>query len=73
MSQVESPLCDRVQTALESSPHIPRRNLRIEASDGHVVLKGTVGSYFQKQMAQEALRQVAGIATIENQLLVDWD
>lgn len=72
MSQVESPLCDRVLCALQQSPHVPRRNLRIEASEGRVVLRGIVGSYFQKQMAQEALRQVDGIDAIENQLEVDW-
>ncbi|MBI3468193.1 MAG: BON domain-containing protein [Planctomycetes bacterium] len=73
MSQVESPLSDRVLCALESNPHIRRRTLRIETSEGRVVLRGTVGSYFQKQMAQEALRQVDGIDAIENQLQVNWD
>jgi osmotically-inducible protein OsmY len=73
MSQAESPLSDRVLCALERSPHIPRRKLRIEASQGRVVLRGTVGSYFQKQMAQEALRQIEGVDAIENQLQVNWD
>ena len=72
MSQVESPLSDRVLCALERNPHVGSRTLRIEASDGRVVLRGTVGSYFQKQMAQEALRQVDGIDAIENQLQVNW-
>jgi osmotically-inducible protein OsmY len=73
MNQVESPLSDRVLCALEQSPHIPRRALRIEANEGRVVLRGTVGSYFQKQMAQEALRRVDGIDAIENELQVHWD
>jgi osmotically-inducible protein OsmY len=73
MSQVESPLNDLVVSALARSPHLLRRNLRIEAGEGRVVLRGTVASYFQKQMAQEALRGVDGIDVIENQLQVNWE
>jgi osmotically-inducible protein OsmY len=35
-----------------------------------VILRGKVGSYFQKQMAQEALRGVDGVEAIENCLEV---
>jgi hypothetical protein len=31
-----------------------------------------VGSYYQKQMAQETLRRVAGVDQIENELEVCW-
>jgi osmotically-inducible protein OsmY len=37
-----------------------------------VTLKGVVSSYFQKQMAQEALRNVDGIHEIANELEVSW-
>ncbi len=37
-----------------------------------MVLKGTVNSYFQKQMAQEAIRRVDGVELIDNQLEVNW-
>jgi osmotically-inducible protein OsmY len=65
----------RVASALHDSPHLTfpsRRQLRFEAAEGKVVLRGTVRSYFQKQMAQEALRHLDGIAEIENQLEVAW-
>jgi osmotically-inducible protein OsmY len=65
-------LDDRVQTALWKNLNLPKRNLRIEASDGRVTLHGTVHSYYQKQMAQEALRRVAGVSEIENHLEVNW-
>ena len=68
-----SPSLDhRVFHALSESPYLHRRKLRFETSEGRVVLRGTVGSYFQKQMAQEALRRVEGVAMIENQLEVAW-
>jgi osmotically-inducible protein OsmY len=69
---IDMPLDDRVLTALERSPYVPRRNLRFETSEGHVTLRGVVDSYFQKQMAQEALRHVDGIDEISNELEVCW-
>jgi osmotically-inducible protein OsmY len=44
----------------------------VEAADGQVVLKGNVGSFFQKQMAQEAIRRVDGVERINNMLEVTW-
>ena len=42
------------------------------ADSGIVVLTGKVNSFFQKQMAQEAIRRVDGVEKIDNQLEVDW-
>ena len=36
------------------------------------MLRGVVNSYYQKQMAQEAIRRVEGVQSIENHLEVDW-
>lgn len=69
---LDRPLEDRVLTALEQNPYVARRNLRFEAAEGRVILRGRVGSYFQKQMAQEALREVEGIDEIANELEVCW-
>jgi osmotically-inducible protein OsmY len=65
-------LLERISAALETSPHVPSRNVLLEADAGAVVLKGRVHSYFQKQMAQEVLRRVDGVETIENLLEVNW-
>jgi len=46
--------------------------VRIETHAGHVVLRGVGGSYYQKQLAQEAVRTVDGVAGVENQLEVCW-
>jgi osmotically-inducible protein OsmY len=63
---------DRVQSALNKHPNVPERKLRIEASEGRVTLHGTVHSYYQKQMAQEALRRLEGVQLIDNQIEVSW-
>ncbi len=66
------PLDDRVLTALERNPYLSHRNLRFETSSGRVTLKGVVTTYFQKQMAQEAIRYVDGVSEIANELEVCW-
>jgi len=67
-----TPLFDRIHSALSTSPHVPSRQVRVEANDGRVVLKGNVGSFFQKQMAQEAIRRIDGVRLIDNLLEVTW-
>lgn len=66
------PLFEKIHEALISNPHVPSREVRVEAAGGRVVLKGSVRSFFQKQMAQEAIRRVDGVETIENLLEVNW-
>ncbi len=70
MSRPDYPLNDKVVAALETNPYLARKNLRFEASEGRITLRGVVRSYFQKQMAQEALRVVDGIEEICNELEV---
>ena len=66
------PLADRICDALTSNPHVQSQNVRFETADGRVILKGSVSTFFQKQMAQEALRRIDGIEQIENLLQVNW-
>jgi osmotically-inducible protein OsmY len=72
MSTTECSLTKRISSAIDKHPHLTRRNVHFEAREGHVVLRGTVKSYYQKQMAQEALRRLEGVDQIENQLEVHW-
>lgn len=62
----------RLQEALQDSPYLNQRTLRFETHDGRVVLRGEVASYYQKQMAQEAVRHIQGVHEIENLLEVNW-
>jgi osmotically-inducible protein OsmY len=72
MIDFETPLADRAQSAISSSPYLAGRQVWLETSDGRIVLQGVVGTFFQKQMAQEALRRVDGVRQIENNLEVAW-
>lgn len=72
MENSDAHLQQRVTSALERSPHVAHRTLRFETCDDRVILRGTVRSWYQKQMAQEMLRGVEGVGEIENQLEVAW-
>jgi osmotically-inducible protein OsmY len=66
------PLFERIHDALTTSPHVPSHQVVVEAVDGRIVLKGSVTTFFQKQMAQEAVRRVDGVEQIDNLLQVNW-
>ena len=72
MRNVEK-LKDRVETILSTNPYLAQQKLQLETQRGRVVLRGVVNSFFQKQMAQEAVRHVEGVEEVENNLEVDWN
>lgn len=54
-------LAQRVRAFL-ASRHIPElRQLKVEAADGTVVLRGRVSSYYAKQLCHDCCRRVAGV------------
>ena len=67
------PLLDKVHNALSNSPYFPKSNFTVEADEGHVKIEGTVGSFYQKQMAQELLRRLDGVERVDNALQVNWN
>ena len=72
MSLFTQPLALQIHEAVVHNPHLNSRRMHIQNVAGHVTIQGTVESFFQKQMAQEALRRVDGVESIENQLEVTW-
>jgi osmotically-inducible protein OsmY len=67
-----STLLDRIDRAISLNPHLAGRHVTIEANQGRIRLLGIVNSYYQKQMAQEAVRHIEGVDTVENELEVCW-
>jgi osmotically-inducible protein OsmY len=72
MPAVENTLAFRVDQAIQTNPYISGRRLRFETEGSRVVLRGSVHSFFQKQMAQEIVRKVDGVEDIDNCLEVMW-
>lgn len=62
----------RVDSAIKGNPHLTRHRVFCQEESGIVVLHGRVGSFFQKQMAQETLKRLAGVEKVINELQVDW-
>jgi osmotically-inducible protein OsmY len=65
------PLLHRIDSAIRSNPFVLHRRVFLEDSQGRVTLRGRVDSYYQKQMVQEVLRGMEGIAEISNELEVE--
>jgi osmotically-inducible protein OsmY len=70
MSASQSSFAEQVDRAISNHPHLAHRKLQVETDDGRVVLSGTVTTYYQKQMAQEAVRRIDGVRAIDNRLTV---
>lgn len=62
-------LTDLVGSALRRRM-LGTRTLRFELRDGTVVLSGLVRSYYQKQLAQESVREIDGVEAIDNRIEV---
>ena len=63
-------LRDTVEAALARSTFLAGKNLRFEVHEDGVVLRGVVGSYYQKQLAQESLKSISGVRRIHNEIEV---
>jgi len=63
----------RAVGALRLSPIPALRKLAIDETDEEVVIRGAVGSYYLKQMAQEALMPHLDGRTLSNRVLVVCD
>ncbi|MCY2985254.1 MAG: BON domain-containing protein [Planctomycetota bacterium] len=70
-SMQAGPLLHRIDTAIRKNPYLLNRRVFLESAHGKITLRGKVDSYYQKQMVQEILRGMDGIAEISNQLEVD--
>ncbi len=69
-SMQAGPLLHRIDSAIRKNPYVLHRRVFLESSQGRVVLRGRVDSYYQKQMVQEVLRGMDGISEISNELEV---
>jgi len=55
------------QQCLERSPYITVRSVSCECEGGVLFLRGRLPSYYQKQLAQEAVAELKGVRQVVNQ------
>jgi osmotically-inducible protein OsmY len=61
----------RAKSALIKSPIFALRELKVAQAGETLLLQGRVKSFYQKQLAQEAVRSVAGTLQVVNAIEVD--
>jgi hypothetical protein len=66
----EHNLCELLSAALGRCAWLAGQRLICEVDQGEIVLRGTVVSYFQKQLAQESVRPLAEGRAIRNEISV---
>jgi osmotically-inducible protein OsmY len=62
----------QARQALARSRIFDLRNLQVHDDDECVVLRGNVGSYYHKQLAQELVRAAVDGAEVINEITVDY-
>jgi len=62
---------NRVSRYLNGLHYPSFKKLRIEADRGCVTISGTVGSFYERQVAISSSQQVAGVLKLVDQILVD--
>lgn len=61
----------RVRQILDDSPHCELRQLQVEQRGDWFYLRGNVGTFYAKQMAQEAVRRATRGLRLVNNVCVD--
>lgn len=64
---------DSIQHMFREPSYRRLRNVEVTIEDDHVLLSGTVSSYYLKQMAQERVRQVCPTMRLRNHVVVEQD
>jgi len=64
---------DLVINAVVHNPHVDLSTMNIETRGENVTIHGTAQTFFEKQMAQEAIRKIDGVKAIDNCLEVVWN
>jgi osmotically-inducible protein OsmY len=63
-------LARRVTTYLLSKQQRSLRSVEVQAHGGTVVLRGEVGSFYEKQLCLNCTRRVAGVASLVDEIQV---
>jgi osmotically-inducible protein OsmY len=70
VSEADADLRERVRLYLIHSGHLPIRLLDVEAQSGIVTLRGTVPTFYFRQLAVECAKRVAGTLGVVDHILI---
>jgi osmotically-inducible protein OsmY len=63
-------VCERAESELRRNAYVALKNISCEYRDGVLTLHGCLPTYYMKQLAQEAVARVEGVARVENRIEV---
>jgi osmotically-inducible protein OsmY len=58
------------ERSLRSNPYLALKNISCDWLDGVLVLRGCLPTYYLKQIAQEVVASLQGVARLDNQIQV---
>ncbi len=61
-------IVEQAERRLQAGPYPVLRQISCEFADGLLVLRGAVGSYYLKQMAQTLVSRIPGVTRVDNRL-----
>lgn len=61
---------EQAQERLRAAPSLFLRDIRCGYQEGLLILRGRVGSYYEKQLAQESVARLEGVAQVVNEIEV---
>jgi osmotically-inducible protein OsmY len=60
----------QIEAAFMRSAEVDAKQIQVEASDGEVILKGTVHSWFEREQAERAAWQAPGVRRVEDRIVI---
>lgn len=68
----DATLTGKVKTALATRKGLdePKPHINVDSKDGHVILKGDVSSRAQAELAERTAKEIEGVNSVENQLML---
>jgi polysaccharide pyruvyl transferase WcaK-like protein len=65
-------IAEAARACLRNSPYPAVRRILCEFNEGILLLRGHLSRFHQKQVAQETVARVRGVAQVVNEIEVNW-
>ncbi len=69
----DTDIANNAVNVLEWNSALPNNQIKVGVEDGHVTLTGNVNWWFQRDTAEKAIRRLAGVKSLSNQILINRD